>query len=193
MAQYVGAFRIDLEDPMYLCRYIDDNIKLLKMKALVMVQEHFMMCRVNLGLKDPVTIDEYGASFTLSSISDEGREVLPNGENEAPLSFCFLPNLLKKTRLGTFPDGTHDETYFVNFRLHQVHPNLRIQPLGETNKRKSSERRTSTNDSKWNPPRSSTATSIGPPPIKIPTHFDPWSRDQECPDIIDGPKFPDGL
>ena len=49
MAQYVGAFRIDLEDPMYLCRYIDDNIKLLKMKALVMVQEHFMMCRVNLG------------------------------------------------------------------------------------------------------------------------------------------------
>ena len=193
MAQYVGAFRIDLEDPMYLCRYIDDNIKLLKMKALVMVQEHFMMRRVNLGLKDPVTIDEYGASFTLSSISDEGREVLPNGEKEAPLSFCFLPNLLKKTRLGTFPDGTHDETYFVNFRLHQVHPSLRIHPPGETNKRKATERRTSTNDSNWNPPRSSTATSNGPPPIKISKPFDPWSGDQECPGIIDVPKFPDGL
>ena len=127
-SQYVKALRINLSDPTELDAYLAANLQLLKTTAALLVYDYFLLSRVNLGQMDDLTTDEYSPSFTFASLSEEGRSILPNGEEEGPLWFGMFPHLLKKTRLRLLPDGRPDEAYVINFRLHQVNPNIRIRP-----------------------------------------------------------------
>lgn len=126
-SQYVRALRISLEDPTHLDRYLAANLQSLKTTAAFLVHDYFLLSRVNFGQSEDLTIDEYSPSFTFATLSEEGRSLLPNGEEEGPIWFSMFPNLLKKTKLRTLPDGSPDEAYVINFRLHQVNPNIRIR------------------------------------------------------------------
>ena len=168
-AQYVKGLRIDLNDPEYLCRYLYNNHSMLKANAAALAHQYFLFMRVNLGLNPDVTVDDYAASYTVSSLSEEGLAALPNGEKEGPLFFCFLPNLLKPTKYRRLADGTWDEALMINFRIHQVNHNLRIRPAGD--KKRPVEYTTIMDPASKKPYNSiapRTGATIGPPPIKIP-------------------------
>ena len=168
-AQYVKMLRIDLDDPKYLCRYLLNNHSMLKACAAALVHQYFLQMRVNLGINGPITVDDYAASYTIASLSDEGRAALPNGEVEGPIQFCVLDNLLQKTRFRKLPDGTWDESLVINFRIHQVNHNVRIPPAGE---KKKPVTYTTVYDPASKKPYNSlaprTTATTGPPPIKIP-------------------------
>lgn len=176
-AQFVRAIRISLEDPLYLPRYIENNLGVLKATAAVLVHEYFLQSRVNLGTVGPITVDEYAPSFTISSLSAAGREALPNGESEGPLWYALCPAMLKKTRLRMLPGGTSDDAYIVNFRLHQVNANIRIYPNEQPKKRSDQfiiiQDPTKKGYSSIAP---RTTASVGPPPLKIQRPFNARSR-----------------
>jgi hypothetical protein len=179
-AQYVKGLRIDLDDPRYLCKYIERNYTILKAAAAALVHEFFLKHRVNLGIAGPITVHEYSASFTMSSLSPYGKSVLSNGEEEGPMWFCAFPKLLAKTPLADLPDGTEDSAYIVNLRIHQVNHNLRIRPPGETQKRRAADYTVvqdhTINRKPYNSLAPKTGASAYPPPIKIPKPFNARSR-----------------
>jgi len=129
-SQYVRALRINLDDPTQLNRYLEANLSFLKTTATLLVHDYFLLSRVNLGTSPDLTVDEYSPSFTFASLSEEGKSILPNGEQEGPLWYSMYPRLLKKVKLRLLPDGSYDEAYVVNFRLHQVNANIRIRQQG---------------------------------------------------------------
>lgn len=134
-AQYVKMLRIDLDDPKCPCQYLLINHSMLKACAATLVHQYFLQMRVNLGINGPVTVDDYAASYTIASISEEGKAALPNGEIEGPIQFCVLDNLLQKTKFRKLPDGTWDESLIINFRIHQVSHNVRIPAAREKKSR----------------------------------------------------------
>jgi hypothetical protein len=126
-SQFVRALRIELSDPVHLNKYLETNFAFLKKTAVLHVHDYYSTSRVNLGMATDLTLDEYSPSFTFASLSDEGKSMLPNGEQEGPLWYGLFPQLLKKVELRTLPDGSIDSAYVVNFRIHQVNPNIRIR------------------------------------------------------------------
>ena len=181
-SQYVRALRIDLDDPTQLNRYLETNLPFLKQTATLHTHDYFLLSRVCLGMAQDLTVDEYSPSFTFASLSDEGKDILPNGEEEGPIWFSMFPSLLQKTKLRTLPDGSIDEAYIVNFRVHQVNTNIRIrnpdtmsQPSGKGSRRNNrfvtvvdpSSKKTGNSTG----PR--TGATIVPPPIKISKPFGP--------------------
>lgn len=129
-SQFVKALRTNVENPASLGQYLETNMASLKATAALLVHEYFLSSRVNIGLSPDLTVDDYAPSFTMASLSEEGRSILPNGEQEGPIWYSLFPNLIKKTKFRFRPDGSIDEAYVVNFRLHQVNPNIRIRPPG---------------------------------------------------------------
>ena len=53
---------------------------MLKANAAALAHQYLHFMTVNLGLNPDVTVDDYVASYTVSSLSKEGLAALPNGD-----------------------------------------------------------------------------------------------------------------
>ena len=117
-ATVIGGIRLALTDirkvPAYLQRY-RPNIKKVAVRIL---QRHLQESQCSAGLHETLTLDDYGMTFTVATLSDKARQFNPQGRSEAPLFFCVLPAMLEPTVISTNEDGTYETGHLLNLYIH---------------------------------------------------------------------------
>ena len=117
-ATVIGGIRLPLEDirkvPAYLQRY-RNNIKKIAVRIL---NRHFQESQCSVGLHETLTLDDYGMTFTITTITDKACQFNPQGRKEAPLFYCVLPNMLEPTIISRNPDGSYQTGHIINLYVH---------------------------------------------------------------------------
>ena len=124
-ATIIGGIRLAIEDirivPAYLQRY-RVNIKKV---AIRMLNRHFHESQCSAGLHESLSIDDYGMTFMVATVTDEAREFNPAGRKEGPLFYCIMPEMLKPTVFLRNQDGTYQTGHIINLYIHLLPPHHR--------------------------------------------------------------------
>ena len=117
----IGGVRIALMDirkvPAYCAKYKDG----IKKHGLRLMSQHFLDTQCGAGATEFLSLEDYGISFSLASVSSTGITLNPTGRNEGPLWFCLYPGLVEPTCLSevSWEDGKASEaTYLINAYIH---------------------------------------------------------------------------
>ena len=117
-ATIIGGIRLALNDirkvPAYLHRY-RQNIKQIAVRALT---RHLQDSQCSVGLHETLSMEDYGMTFTVATLSQRARQHNPQGRGEAPLFYCLFPGFLEPTITMANEDGTYQTTHIINLYIH---------------------------------------------------------------------------
>ena len=117
-ATIIGGIRLAVEDirkvPAYLHRY-RMNIKKIAVKAL---SRHLQDSQCSVGLNESLSMEDYGMTFTVATLSQRARQLNPQGRGEGPLFYCLFPGHLDPTILMANADGTYQTQHIINLYIH---------------------------------------------------------------------------
>ena len=117
-ATIIGGFRLALDDirkvPAYLQRY-RNNIKKLAVRIL---NRHLHESQCSAGLHETLTLEDYGMTFMVSTLSKDAQDFNPQGRKEGPLFYCLLPEMLEQTAFVRNADGTYQMGHIINCYVH---------------------------------------------------------------------------
>ena len=117
----IGGLRCNLKDPRKIPLYIERNRNKIKLHAIKALERHLRESRCAIGAMEDLTVDDYGLTFALASITHEGVELNPYKRHEGPLWFCMYPNLCQATclQIECWDDGAEsDSAYIINTYIH---------------------------------------------------------------------------
>jgi hypothetical protein len=110
----IGGIRLGLSEIEKIPAYVDRNRERIKHVAVTMLDRHLKAHQCATGLGEILTLEDYGLSFSISTLSQKGQGYNPTKRVEAPLFYCMCPGLLDPAYLGHNPDGTPDYAHIVN-------------------------------------------------------------------------------
>ena len=117
-ATIIGGIRLALSDirkvPAYLHKY-RQNIKKIAVRTLT---RHLLDSQCSVGLHETLSLEDYGMTLTVATLSQRARQLNPQGRGEAPLFYCLFPGLLEPTVLMANPDGTYQTGHILNLYIH---------------------------------------------------------------------------
>ena len=117
-ATVIGGIRLALEDirkvPAYLQKY-RTQIKKIAVRTLT---RHLQESQCSVGLHETLSLEDYGMTFTIASLSQRGRQLNPQNRSEAPLFYCLLQGLLEPVILSANQDGSYQTGHIVNLYIH---------------------------------------------------------------------------
>ena len=120
-ASVIGALRINLSDPRKIPAYVQQNKDKIKLHAINALERHLRESRCSVGAAEDLTVDDYGLTFSLASVTAAGAELNPFKRHEGPLYFCLFPNLCEATCLKVECWDTSaqaDMAFIVNTYIH---------------------------------------------------------------------------
>ena len=117
-ATIIGGIRLTLEDirrvPAYLQKY-RTQIKKIAVKTLT---RHLQESQCSVGLHETLSLEDYGMTFTVASLSQKGRQLNPHNRSEGPLFYCLFQGLLEPIVLSANQDGSYQTGHVVNLYIH---------------------------------------------------------------------------
>ena len=120
-AAILGAIRCNLMDARKIPAYVQQYKDKLKVHAINALERHFRDSQCAVGVGETLTVDDYGLTFALASVSPTGASLSPFKRSEGPLYFCLFPNLCEPTILETANwnhEAPKEEAYIINVYVH---------------------------------------------------------------------------
>lgn len=124
-ATIIGGVRIPVGDPLLLPAYLTRNRQLVKRYAVRHLVRHLVETQSAAGAMECLTLDDYGMSFMLASISKAAKALHPLGRTEGPLIWCMYPRLNSPVTLYLNHDGTLEKAHIINVYIHLYDGNRR--------------------------------------------------------------------
>ena len=90
----IGGIRTNLMDIRKAPLYLSHNKALIKHHASRFLLDHWRDLNYGMGSTETITVDDFGVTFTLASLSPTGCKWNPLQRMEGPLFFCHLPALV---------------------------------------------------------------------------------------------------
>ena len=94
-----GGIRINCTDIRRAPAYLSRNRRLIKQHATRQLMKHFAEMQHCGGANESLSMDDFGMSFSVASVSSIGAIVNPGKRQEGPMFFCHYPALVETTPL----------------------------------------------------------------------------------------------
>lgn len=118
-ASMIGAIRCNLTEARKIPAYVQQYKDKIKVHAVNALERHFRDSQCAVGVGETLTIDDYGLSFALASVTPAGAQLNPFKRPEGPLYFCLYPNLCEATALEPWnQNSTPVVAHIVNVYVH---------------------------------------------------------------------------
>ena len=91
----IGGIRINLEDIKQVPRYLEQNRAVIKQHAAKVLLDHWITLNYGMGCNEGITVDDFGLTFTIGSVSPCAVKMNPHQRPEGPLFFCNFPALVE--------------------------------------------------------------------------------------------------
>ena len=117
----IGGLRCNLKDATKIPAYIDRNRNKIKLHAIKALDRHIRESRCAIGAMEDLTVDDYGLTFALASVTHEGANLNPYKRHEGPLWYCMYPNLCESTvlKVECWDEGSSaDRAFIINTYIH---------------------------------------------------------------------------
>ena len=111
----IGGIRINLQEIRKAPAYLSRNRRLIKQHAVRALTQHYQEMNFGLGAAEALTLDDYGMSFTVASVTHQGALMNPGKRQEGPMFFCHFPNLVDPIVLSHADWGVNVEGCAVHF------------------------------------------------------------------------------
>jgi hypothetical protein len=95
----IGGIRINCSDIRRAPAYLSRNRRLIKQHATRCLIKHFQDMQSGAGANEALTIDDFGMTFSVASVSQIGATLNPSRRQEGPMFFCHFPALVEATTL----------------------------------------------------------------------------------------------
>ncbi len=128
-ATIIGGVRIPVGDPLMLPAYLARNRQLVKQYAVHHLTRHLVETQSAAGATECLSLDDYGMTFMLASISKAAKATHPLGRTEGPLLWCMYPRLNTPVTLYTNIDGTLEKAHIINVYVHLYDSNRRHRAI----------------------------------------------------------------
>ena len=130
----IGGMRLASMDIKMVPAYLSRNKLQLKKYAIRYLDAHFQSMQCGIGATESLTVDDYGMSFSVASLTHTGQNLNPSKRHEGPLFFCLFTNLVEPTML-THSDWDmnveSDSAYVINCYIHLLPPSQRRKAVIE--------------------------------------------------------------
>jgi hypothetical protein len=117
-ATMIGGVRIQLKDITKVPKYLSTNKSTILQWGASYLVQHLLDTQCPAAANEVITYEDFSISFSVATLSDEGRRLNPMGRNEGPVHFCVHPGLLQPAVLGRFTNGSIDEAHAINLYVH---------------------------------------------------------------------------
>ncbi|MDP2788964.1 MAG: hypothetical protein Q8O46_02845 [bacterium] len=125
--------RINLVEIKKIPAYLSKYESVIKFQAVKHLTRHFLDTQWCTGIGETLTLDDYGITYSIASLSPEGRNLIPKSETGGPLAYCFYPNLVRYIPLAYDIRGNViDGAYFVNAYIQLLDPIIRRNLVAKT-------------------------------------------------------------
>ncbi len=91
----IGGIRINLNDINQVPRYLEQNRALIKQHAAKVLLDHWITLNYGMGCNEGITVDDFGLTFSIGSVSPLAIKMNPHQRPEGPLFFCHFPALVE--------------------------------------------------------------------------------------------------
>ena len=91
----IGGIRINLNDINQVPRYLEQNRAIIKQHAAKVLLDHWITLNYGMGCNEGITVDDFGLTFTIGSVSQMAVKMNPHQRPEGPLFFCHFPALVE--------------------------------------------------------------------------------------------------
>jgi hypothetical protein len=91
----IGGLRVNLDDIKQVPLYLQQNRALIKQHAAKVLIDHWKHLNYGMGCNEAITIEDFGLSFTVGSVSPCAVKMNPLQRAEGPLFFCHFPALVE--------------------------------------------------------------------------------------------------
>ncbi len=91
----IGGLRINLRDITQVPRYLEQNRAVIKQHAAKVLLDHWITLNYGMGCNEGITVDDFGLTFTIGSVSQIAVKMNPHQRPEGPLFFCHFPALVE--------------------------------------------------------------------------------------------------
>ena len=128
----IGGIRTNLDDIRKAPLYLQQNRALIKQHASKVLLDHWRDLNYGMGCNENITIDDFGMSFTLASVSAQGARLNPLQRTEGPLFFCHLPAMVDPQVVIHSDWNTHTDglaVHIINAYITLLPPQQRRQAL----------------------------------------------------------------
>ena len=95
----IGGIRINCTDIRRAPAYLSRNKRLVKQHATRCLIKHFQDMQAGAGANEALTIDDFGMTFSVASVSQIGATLNPSRRQEGPMFFCHFPALVEPVTL----------------------------------------------------------------------------------------------
>ena len=127
-ASIIGALRCNLTEAQKIPIYVEKNKNKIKIHAVNALERHFRESQCAMGAGENLTLDDYGITFAIASVTPQGAALNPFKRHEGPLHYCLFPNLCEATvmKVECWDDHAAAEVaYIVNVYIHLLPLNQR--------------------------------------------------------------------
>lgn len=114
----IGGLRLGLTDIRKIPAYLEKNTNRLKHYAIKSLDRHIKTNQCCVGAGEKLSIDDYGISFSLATVSPRATMLNHSKRQEGQLFYCLFPGLVEPIFLGHNPDGTEDYAHVINVFIH---------------------------------------------------------------------------
>jgi hypothetical protein len=114
----IDGVRIQLQDIAKVPQYLSKNKSIILQWGASFLVQHLLDTQCPAAANERITHEDFSISFSVASLSYEGRRLNPMGRSEGPLHYCVHPGLLQPAKLGMLADGSPDETHVINVYVH---------------------------------------------------------------------------
>ena len=124
----IGGMRLASMDIKMVPAYLSRNKLQLKKYAIRYLDAHFRSMQCCIGATESLTVDDYGMSLAIASLTHTGANLNPGKRREGPLFFCLFSGLVEPTMvtLSDWDLNTKcDAAYVINCYIHLLPPSQR--------------------------------------------------------------------
>jgi hypothetical protein len=111
----IGGIQINCSDIRRAPAYLSRNKRLIKQHATRCLMKHFQDMQSGAGANETLTVDDFGMTFSVASVSQIRATLNPSRRQEGPMFFCHFPALVEATTLvhADWNNGLLGETVHV--------------------------------------------------------------------------------
>ncbi len=121
----IGGIRINLNDINQVPKYLEQNRAVIKQHAAKVLLDHWITLNYGMGCNEGITVDDFGLTFTIGSVSQLAVKMNPHQRPEGPLFFCHFPALVE-------PQTLEHENWHTNnngVTVHIINAYISLLPL----------------------------------------------------------------
>lgn len=93
--QIFGCMRLALEDISKAPAYLSRNRRLVKQAAIRQLTRHMQDMQCANGALESLSLDDYGMTFTVATVTENASKLNPGQRREAPMAFCHYPAMVE--------------------------------------------------------------------------------------------------